>query len=248
MSGIQHSALRAAARRQGASSGPTPLQQLAGILAALGSAPASDKLAGKDAAEVEFRSRIGVSARASRSRRRRSTLLTSLLSARAAATVAIAALGIGGAATAAYAGKLPSSVQQFAHDTVGAPAAHRSHHDGRATGRPGTPVGPDATAHAAYGLCTAYAHSSQHGNASHKSVAFRNLVTAAGGADKVAGYCSDVPHPGASHAPSSHLNGKPSSLPHHPTGKPTSRRSHPTGKPSGLPNPQRSGARGTAGL
>jgi hypothetical protein len=162
-------------------------------------------------------------------------LLTSLLSAKAGAALAIAALGIGSVATAAYAGDLPASAQQFAHDSIGAPAAHRSHHDGRAAGHAGGPVGPNAAGHARFGLCTAYAHASKHGNAAQKSVAFRNLVKAAGGADKVAGYCADVPHPGASQSRSSHPTGKPTSLPAHPTGKPTSRPTHPTGKPSGAP-------------
>ncbi len=162
-------------------------------------------------------------------------MLTSLLSAKAGAAVAIAALGIGGVATAAYAGDLPSSVQQFAHDSIGAPAAHRSHHDDGAAGHAGTPAGPDAAGHARYGLCTAYAHAWKRGEAEQKSVAFRDLVTAAGGADMVAGYCADVPHPGASQSRSSHPAGRPTSLPTHPTGKPTSLPTHPTGKPSGAP-------------
>ena len=179
---------------------------------------------------------------------------TSLLSAKAAAVAAIAVIGIGSVATAAYAGKLPASAQQFAHDAIGAPSAHH----GRAADQPGTPVGPNAAGHAAYGLCTAYAHASAHGNATQKSVAFRNLVKAAGGADKVAAYCNAVPHPGTSQSRSSHrvgkptsrpthLGGKPSSLPSHPTGKPSSHPSHPTGRPTALPSPQPS-AHGSAGL
>jgi hypothetical protein len=163
-------------------------------------------------------------------------LLTSLLSGRAAAVVAIAAFGIGGVATAAYAGKLPSSAQHFAHDTIGAPAAHRSHHNGSDAGRPGTPVGPNAAGHAAYGLCTAYAHASEHRKAARKSVAFRNLVKAAGGAGEVAAYCAAVPHPGASQSPSSDRAGKPTSHRNHPPGKPSSLPNHPTGKPSSLPS------------
>jgi|SRR5215472_7770744 len=225
---------------------PAPVQQLADVVAALRLAPASDELAAKGAALAEFCDRIGVSARSNRSRRRRPTLLTSLLSAKAAAAVAIAALGIGGVATAAYAGKLPTSAQQFAHDTIGAPAAHHGHHHGRAAGQAGQPVGPNAAGHAAYGLCTAYGHASAHGSAAQKSVAFRNLVKAAGGADKVAAYCKAVPHPGASQSRSSHLTGKRTSHPTHRTGKPTSHPTHPTGKPTALPSTQPSG-RGTAG-
>jgi hypothetical protein len=163
-------------------------------------------------------------------------LLTSLLSAKGAAAIAIVAIGVGGVATAAYAGKLPASAQQFAHDTIGAPAGHRSHHDGRATGQAGTPVGPNAAGHAAYGLCTAYAHASEHGNAAQKSTAFRNLVKAAGAADRVAGYCKAVPHPGTSHVRSLYRPGKPGSHPSHRTGKHGSHPSHRTGKPGSHPS------------
>ena len=172
-------------------------------------------------------------------------MLTSILSVKAAATVAIAVIGVGGVATAAYAGKLPASAQQFAHDTIGAPAARQSHHHGRAAGQAGTPVGPNAAGHAAHGLCTAYAHASAHGSAAQKSVAFRNLVKAAHGADNVATYCKAVPHPGASPSRSSHPTGKPTSLPAHRTGKPTSHPSHPTGRPTSHPSPQ--SAPGAAG-
>jgi hypothetical protein len=68
------------------------------------------------------------------------------------------------------------------------------------TGGPGTSgqgrasaVGPDATASARVGLCRAWqagkgADQGQRAN----SVAFQALAAAAGGADKVAGYCADV--------------------------------------------------------
>jgi len=153
-------------------------------------------------------------------------LLNSLLSGKAAAVAAVVAICVGGAATAAYAGKLPGSAHQSAHHTVGAPAADPSHHHGRAASKAGTPVGPNAAGHAAYGLCTAYAHASAQGNAGQKSVAFRNLVKAAGGADNVAAYCKAVPHPGASQSRSSHRTRKPTSHPAHPTGKPTSHPAH----------------------
>jgi hypothetical protein len=97
-----------------------------------------------------------------------------------------------------------------------------------------SPAGPDATGHAAYGLCTAWAHANEHGTAKQKAVAFRNLARAAGGAGNVAAYCGTVPHPGASH---SHPAGKPTSQPtgppsSHPTGPPSS---HPTGPPTSHP-------------
>jgi hypothetical protein len=209
---------------------PAGMQPVADALVALRATPMSDELAGEAIAMAEFRQRFGVSRQPRRSRRRRPTLLPSLLSARAAAAAALAAISLGGVAAAAYTGALPAPVQRLAHDTIGAPAASRPASPHRVRG--GTPVGPEATGSAAYGLCTAYAHASPKGRA----VAFRNLVKAAGGADKVTSYCSAVTHPGmsASHRhpagkPSSHPGGRPSA---HPTGPPTA---HPTGPPSPHP-------------
>jgi hypothetical protein len=57
----------------------------------------------------------------------------------------------------------------------------------------GSAVGPDATASARAGLCRAWqaAKGADHGQRAD-SVAFQALAAAAGGADKVAGYCADV--------------------------------------------------------
>jgi hypothetical protein len=163
-------------------------------------------------------------------------LLTSLLSAKAAAAAAAAAVTIGGLATAAYAGALPGAAQQVAHDTIGAPSPRAS--SGPST-HP-TPVGPNATGPAAFGLCTAYEHAKAHGTASQKAVAFRNLAAAAGGAANVDAYCATVPHPGTSPSgahsshpsgpPSAHRSGPPSL---HPSGPPSS---HPSGPPSSVPS------------
>jgi hypothetical protein len=205
------------------------LRLVADVLAALRAGPAGDELAGAAAALAEFRHRVGVSGQQPRSRRRRPTMLTSLLRAKAAAVAAIAAITLGGAATAAFAGALPNSLQQFAHHTIGAPAPHST--------ASRTPVGPNAAGEAAFGLCNAYKHATTHGDAAEKAVAFRNLVKAAGGAEKVAAFCAAVPHPGHSASPSLHPTGAPS--PHHPTGRPTSHPSphHPTGRPTSHPSP-----------
>jgi hypothetical protein len=154
-------------------------------------------------------------------------LLTSLISAKLAAIAAAAAVALGSAAAAAYAGALPAPAQKLAHDTIGAPAARPGPHPAH----PATPVGPDPAGHAAYGLCTAYAHLKAQGSAKQKAVAFRNLATAAGGAAKITAYCAGIAHPGAtpSSPPASHPTDKPTS---HPTGKPTS---HPSGKPTSHP-------------
>jgi hypothetical protein len=220
------------------------LQPAAALLAALNAAPQDGELAGHARALAEFRHRGGMPAHARRSARRRPRLLISLLTARAAAAVAAAAAAaLGGVAAAAYTGILPAPAQQFAHSMIGAPSSQPSHRPGtpQPSHRPGTPqatpartdaVGPDATGPAAFGLCTAYAHAKAHGTASQKAMAFRNLAAAAGGAAKIAAYCTAVPHPGGSQS------GQPASVPAHPAGPSAS---HPTGKPSSQPTPHPAG-------
>ncbi|HEX5301578.1 MAG TPA: hypothetical protein VFW50_31765 [Streptosporangiaceae bacterium] len=208
------------------------LQPAAALLAALNAPPQDGELAGHARALAEFRRRGGVPVHARRSARRRRRLLT-LLTAKAAAAAAAAA-ALGGVAAAAYTSTLPAPAQQFAHSVIGAPSPQPSH-------RPGTPqatpartdaADPDATGPAAFGLCTAYAHAKAHGTASQKAMAFRNLAAAAGGAAKIAAYCTAVPHPGGSQSSQS------ASAPTHPAGRPSS---HPTGKPSSQPIPHRTG-------
>jgi hypothetical protein len=96
-----------------------------------------------------------------------------------------------------------------------------------------------------YGLCNAYQHAEEHGNAGQRSVAFRNLANAAGGADQVAAYCASVSHPGATSPPGRRVGQtvsptdashgrKPTTPPGKPTtppGKPTT----PPGKPTTPP-------------
>jgi hypothetical protein len=216
---------------------PPGLRPLADGLAALTARPASDELAGEAAALAEFYNQVGVPVPVSRSRHRRHPLLTPLLSARAAATAAVAALSLGGFATAAFAGALPAPAQQFAHHTFGAPAANGGQATGTHPGATTTPTGPDATGPAAFGLCTAWAHAKAHGSPGQQAVAFRNLTAAAGGASNVAAYCAAVAHPGPSSSHASHPTGPPAS---HPTGPPASHpngppSSHPTGPPSSHP-------------
>ena len=228
------------------------LQPAAALLAALNEAPQDGELAGHARVLAEFRRRDGRPVHARRSARRRSRLLTVLLTAKAAAAAAAAAVALGGVAAAAYTGTLPAPAQQFAHGVIGAPSPQPSHRPAtpQPSHRPGTPqpsyrpgvphatpartdaVGPDATGPAAFGLCTAYAHATAHGTASQKAVAFRNLAAAAGGAAKIAAYCTAVPHPGNSQP------GQPTSAPTHPAGHSSS---HAAGKPSSHPIPHQGG-------
>ncbi|MCA1783411.1 MAG: hypothetical protein LC679_14920 [Intrasporangiaceae bacterium] len=59
---------------------------------------------------------------------------------------------------------------------------------GRAQGR-----GPDATGPAAYGLCQAWANQEDPAAKAERVPPFRNLAAAAGGVDKVEGYCAALP-------------------------------------------------------
>lgn len=181
-------------------------------------------------------------------------MLSTLLASKLAATAAAGGLAIAGTAAAAYTGSLPVGLQNLAHHTIGAPASTPSGDptstpesdpttsadptdtpeptdtaDPTGTSDPSstaTPVGPDATGPAAFGLCTAYTH----GGLATSSVAYKSLVKAAGTAGGIGAYCATVSHPGSptSH-PTSHRNGAPTS---HPTGSPTS---HPTGSPTSHP-------------
>ncbi len=209
---------------------PTELRAVAEALTALTGSPAGDELAGETAALAAFRDRLGVPGPVTR-RRRRPPLLAPVLSAKAAA-VAVTVLSLGGLATAAYAGALPAPAQELAHSAIGAPAAHPTAADHPAGSA--SPVGPDATGHPAYGLCTAWSHAKAHGTRKQRSVAFQNLAKAAGGAANVAAFCAAVPHPGST----GQATGKPTAhpTPSHP-GKPTA---HPTpshGKPTAHPTP-----------
>ena len=151
---------------------------------------------------------------------------------------------LGGGVAAAYAGSLPDALQKIAHEAIAAPGVRES----SASPTPqssGHPAGPSATGAAVYGLCNAYLHAEEHGNAGQRSVAFRNLVNAAGGADQVAAYCASVPHPGATSPPGRRVGQtvsptdashgrKPTAPPGKPTtppGKPTA----PPGKPTASP-------------
>lgn len=199
---------------------PPELRPVAEALAALTAAPDGDELSGEAEALAAFRKRLGAPRPAHRARRRHASR-SRFLSARAAAAVTVAALGLGGLATAAYAGALPAPFQAFAHTTFGAPVAPATTAAPAAlatrgvtplTDRTPSPVGPSASGRtAAFGLCNAW----KHGHGKKKGVAFRNLAAAAGGPGKVAAYCAAVPHPGTSKPTEPNGHGKPATHPTH---------------------------------
>lgn len=200
---------------------PASLQHVADVLAALRAEPAAGETAGRVAALTEFRRRLGGSPVSSRLRRTTPAAVMPLLRTRAGAAGTAAVLGFGGIAAAAYANALPAAAQLVAHDTIGAPRPVPGNHDNPAAGHSGTPVGPNVSGHPRFGLCTAYSHGKEQGGQAEKSVAFRNLAKAAGGAANVPGYCAGVTQPGASQAGAHGDEGQPD----------TSQKPHPTGKP-----------------
>jgi len=169
---------------------PTPgLRHVAEVLAALTSSPASDELAGEASVLAEFRRGVGKSALSPGPRRPHR--FTPRLGARAAVAAAVAALGLGGLASAAYAGMLPAPVQRLAHETIGAPdvpsgSPSRAHQ--------GTSAGPGAAGLTAQRWCSVYAH----GTPAQRAAVRHDLIRAAGGAGKIPVYCRTATHPGKS--------------------------------------------------
>ncbi len=238
------------------------VEALADLLSAAAGPPSDRELAGQAAAIAAFARERPVGGHRHAAVARRRSMLATLLGTKLAAAAAAAAVGFGGLAAAAYAGALPEPIQDFAHQTVGAPSARSDHSDpanqGSAprrseasehanTGQSGQPVGPDATGSASYGLCTAFAEEkAENGQVDTRSVAYRALVEAAGGADNIDQFCANVTAPSenagtagsastqtASSIPSasSHPTGQPSDLP---DGSPTTPQ-HPTGQPTTEP-------------
>ena len=160
------------------------------------------------------------------------------LGTRLAAAAAAAALAVlGGGAAAAYTDSLPAVLQTIAHKAFAAPAARTNPAASAAKGT-ARPLGPSVTGNAAGGLCNAYQHAAKHGNASQRAVAIRNLVNAAGGADRVAAYCAAAQPSSATTAPgrrvgqgASPADANHGRKPTTPPGKPTA----PPGKPTAPP-------------
>jgi len=206
------------------------LRPLAEALAELAGRPVGDELAGEANTLTAFREYFGASGPAhhvSRNRRPRPRgRRLPLTAAAAAATI----LGLGGLATAAYAGALPAGLQRLAHDIIGAPAV-----GAQPASRPSLPI-PAASGQPSHGLCTAWAHAKAHGTRKQQAVAFSKLAAAAGGPGNATAYCTATAH--SATPPSSRPARTPSHRSGKPTGLPTPRGS---GKPTGLPSPRGSG-------
>jgi hypothetical protein len=206
---------------------------LASLLMAA-AAPAHDcELAGEAEALTAFRQ--AHLSPATQPRRPLMSATTKLLAVKAA----LAAMGItgGGVALAAASGHLPSQLG-------GSPAAASSARaSASATVTPSASGSPASNPTASpspslRGLCQAYsAGTGSNPGKALDNPAFTALITAAGGKQEVAAFCTSLMAARPGQAPTAHPTGKPSSLPTQaqtapPRGKPTTT---PTGRPTGKP-------------
>jgi hypothetical protein len=187
-------------------SAPPGYGGLARLLAAATAPAAPQELAGERLAVASFVA--AMRSTPSTLVPRRTAVPRKVFTMKAAAAALVAVLSVGGVAAAAS-GLLPGQASPVADRAPATTAADAAGHGlgeaaaastggtapARSTGGRGqdSAVGPDATAAARAGLCRAWqaGQDADHGRRMD-SVAFQALVTAAGGADNIAGYCEDV--------------------------------------------------------
>ncbi len=156
------------------------------------------------------------------------------------AKAVLAAVGVtgGGVALAAATGHLPSNLTgTSAAASSAATATVMPSANGNQASHPAASPSPSLR-----GLCQAYtAHVGGSPGKALDSPAFSALITAAGGKDKVAAFCTSLLATQPGNGPTAHPGGKPSSLPAsantaHPTAKPTTvPTDHPTDHPTSHP-------------
>ena len=216
--------------------GAPEAHRLADVMNALSSPPERSELVGYSEVMATYGRAFA------RPRSRRVAMISSAAGLKAMASAAGAAVALGGVATIVFA----SGAMGPAHPTLVAPVAtSATKTTAPKDDKTGTPVGPDASGPAAFGLCNAWTHhqdkdrdknqakdgdkdedraKDQDKDGPGNSVAFRNLAEAAGGEAKIAAYCAKVPHPGSPNAtkgPKSPAtsSGKPGKAPATPPGK-----------------------------
>ncbi|HEX6075764.1 MAG TPA: hypothetical protein VFZ32_10945 [Micromonosporaceae bacterium] len=191
------------------------------------SAVRNPPLPGEAAAMAAFRA-----AQSASSRNRRRSVIAKLLTLKVAMGT-VTAVAAGGVALAASNGTLPNPLAEQAAPQ--ASAAADDAHDGHGKGSPSPSL---------IGLCKAYGAkvgAKEQGKALD-SPAFKALLTAAGGKDKVTSYCEDLlasAKPKRDQTPADHPTGAPTERPSRPdapdtpTAAPTD---HPTGAPTERPS------------
>jgi hypothetical protein len=180
------SADRLLAGRLDPADAPPGYAEAAAVMAAATAPSRPDELDGVESSLNAFRAVLVLPP----SSPRRPHMLVRFLTVKTAVAVFTGALLIGGVAAAAT-GTLPDAAQRLAHSLVSAAPAPAG--DDQAQSAADSAKGPEVGGAAKAGLCTAYMAGKGGANGGRdSSVAFKALEQAAGGADKVAGYCSDV--------------------------------------------------------
>ena len=217
------------------SGGPTVASHgqdpLAHLLAAAAAPGRNHELAGEQVALAAFRTAHRVPPTQLRSHSMIKSALGKILTTKAAAVVA--ATTIGGVAVAAGTGTLTAS-----HDReTSSQSQSEATETGHATGKPAT-AGAGSHASAApspsmVGLCRAYAAgvAASHGKAMDNP-AFTALVTAAGGKDKVSGWCTTLLAKQAAHPAQSPSQAASASTGHRSSTEHPSGTDHRTGAPT----------------
>ncbi|MEW1951907.1 hypothetical protein [Terrabacter sp. NPDC080008] len=174
-------------------------------------------------------------------------MIATALGAKLGATLGGVAAGLAGVTTVVLVSTHVAGSPPAAHGIPGPgqarPAAVGATTPGTTPHPSATAQGPDANGPAKHGLCTAWKARTKHGNQSagaEHSVAYQNLVKAAGGADRLAAFCADVATPGASGDKGRHGVGKPS-------GKGTGKRTDKSAKPGKPGNSKAGEPTGTRG-
>jgi hypothetical protein len=133
----------------------------------------------------------------------RSNMVNTLLSSKIAGAIACAAIGVTGAAGAAYANVLPRPIQAIAHNTIGAPPTHGdagrhgvAHNDdgvvvASPSVSPTASISASASATAAR-LCDEWSDVAERNNDDDATNVHAQLAVLAGGAGNIAAFCATV--------------------------------------------------------
>ena len=176
---------------------PVQAHVVAEMLASLVGPAGPGELGGEAAARAAFAhaaSIAGISPAARRPARRKPSWRAAPIKGRLAGVLVAAMVGLGGTA-AAYAGVLPSPIQNLAHHVIGAPASHRASADARDRRQ------------ASHRLCLSYERAKTHHDAGALASAAHRLAIVAGNPGKIDAYCAAVVRSAAA-APSAHPAGR----------------------------------------
>lgn len=194
---------------------PPGYAQLAVLVAAARRTPGTRALVGRDHAVSAITAAIGATpGTSSVALQRRSRRMISKLLTLKALGIALPAMALTAGSAAAATGSLPAPAQSVVSNALSNVGVHVPNgHDktaGSKNGPSSTPpaqaVGPNASGPAKHGLCRAA--TANHGHASPRSVAFRNLQNAATAAhETVTQYCATVTHTSGNTGASSDTNG-----------------------------------------